>query len=228
VHTTAQGGNELGVKTISPNTVVDLAYGATLDNISPELPLREVKEIIDTLIRDRGMLKGLASSAMRTEKAAPESGYALEIRNKPLKEHRENMIEIYRPYVLESAKRVCIVHNTYSSDKINLKKYKIHWEPGEMQIPANPEEEGNRFTLEIASNVSSPADWYAKKAGVDRKTAIKEVAKRLLENERFTKKKAEPKFDNRFKQEGGENEQVEENQETERPEVPSPSDETEK
>jgi hypothetical protein len=204
VHTMAEGGSELGVKVIAPNKVVDIPYGASLENVAPDLPLRETKEVADMLIKDSCMLEGLASSVLRTEHAAPESGYSLEIRNKPLKEHRENMIEIYRPFVLESAKRTAIVWNTYNpGEKIDLSKFKIHWEPGDMQIPTNPDEEGNQFALEITHNVSSAVDWYMKKTGVDRKTAKKEIAKRLLENERFTKKENKempPNMDNRLKE----------------------------
>ena len=119
-HTKAENGTDLGVQVMFPNTIADLVAGARLENIATNLPINDVWNYYKELIGQASLLRGLPSYAVRADSGGPESGYALKVRSRPLTEHRENMIEIYRPYVIESVFRAAVVHNTYADYQVPL------------------------------------------------------------------------------------------------------------
>ncbi|MBW2122946.1 MAG: hypothetical protein JRH07_14055 [Deltaproteobacteria bacterium] len=182
VHTMAEGGSELGVKTISPGCVIDIPAGAGLDPKTPTLNITEIWNYTKELMEIRALFGGLSPSAVRADSSAPESGYALKIRNKPIREHRQNLVEIYRPYVEESVYRLCVVHNTYADDKIPIEGLRVKWEPGEIDEIEDPMAVGNQYAAEIEANVSTAADWRAARYDETREEARKAVEKNAEEN----------------------------------------------
>jgi hypothetical protein len=176
VHTMAEGGKELGVKTLGPSQVTDLAPGATLENLATGLPVQEIWTVQQQMIAQRALMRGLPSHAVVASDNAPESGYALTVRNRPLEEHRQDMIDIYRPYVIDSVRRLVIVHNTYQTDKqINLSDVEIVWSPGDLSVPIDPEAQARTLAQEIEMNISTAVDGYMEKYDVDREAAEKAV-----------------------------------------------------
>lgn len=172
VHTKAAGGEDLGVKTIGPNTVVDLENGADLEHVSTDLPIQETFGYVERLMQVDAMLSGLTPSAVRVDANSPESGYALKIRNQPILSHRQNMIDIYYDNVVEFLRRALIVHNTYSEEKIDPNcEYDIVWLPGELETVDDPEAIGRLYAAEIEANVSTPIEWRMERYGEDRETA---------------------------------------------------------
>jgi hypothetical protein len=184
LHKMAENGKPLGLKTLSPSKVVDLEFGAGLENIATNLPITEMWDFVKELVQEEALLGGLSANSLKLEGSAPESGYAQKLRSKPLSEHRANLVEIYRYYVEETGYRARIVHNYYadSSKQIN-EKLRCHWEPGEIDIPSDPEEVGRVYAAEISSNVSTPADWRMVRYDEDKKAAEKAV----MENAEFNK-----------------------------------------
>jgi len=172
VHKMAAAGQELGVKTIGPNTVIDIPDGATLEHLSTDLPIQETFGYVERLMQVDAMLSGLTPSSVRIDSNSPESGYALKIRNQPILSHRANMVDIYYDNVVELLRRALIVHNTYSEEKIDPEaNYDIVWVPGELEAVDDPEAIGRLYAAEIEANVSTPVDWRMERYGEDRETA---------------------------------------------------------
>lgn len=193
VHVMANGGEPLGVKTVDPSTVVDLPNGASLSNMDTNLPISELWEFVKSLNDAKAMLDGLPSSALRDESGAAESGYALKIRNKPLLEHRENMVEIYRPFVEESIRRMIIVHNYYSENKIKFDPdWRIAWTAGELELPTDHAEISTKYTAQIEANVATPIDWRMEEFGEDRKTAEEMVNANAEINKELRQSSSQP------------------------------------
>jgi hypothetical protein len=88
-------------------------------------------------------------------------------------EHREEMVSLYKPKVLDLLRRMVIVHNYYADEKIS--EGTIEWIPGNIEIPQDPQELANRYAAEIAAGVSTAADWYAELNGVSRDRAVRAI-----------------------------------------------------
>ena len=157
--------------TISPGDMIDPgdhepAY------LSPEFTPDPVIAVLNFILRSEAMLDGNSAVAQITEASAPESGYALTIRNLPLAEHRQRMIEIYRPFVEETLRRAIIVWNTYAEENdLPLIIGKPVWNPGKMETPKDPEAEARLWALKISKNVATPVHWRMAETGEDHDTA---------------------------------------------------------
>ncbi len=191
VHTMAENGQPLNVKTLGPSQVLDLVAGETLENVDTNLPVEETFDFYQELAEVKAMLSGLPSTSMRKESGAPETGYAIKLRNKPLQEHREEMLTYQLPAAEESVYRALVVSNTYAKDKIKgLEKYRVKIDPGEMDIEEEPEAEGRRLAAEIESDVSTPVDWRMVRYREDREQAEAAVEENVKYNQERSKSRA--------------------------------------
>ena len=154
---------------------------------SPEFDPEPVRAMWDYLLRMDSALDGNSPIAMLTE-GGPESGYALKIRNLPLTEHRQNMIEVYRPHVIETMRRAIMVWNTYAPEYgLATIEGEPCWEPGQIEPPRDEEADARVWQLKIQKNVSTAVDWRMSETGEDREMA--EAA--IRENAELNKELAE-------------------------------------
>jgi hypothetical protein len=180
-HTKAENGADLGVKTISPSTVVDLMPGARLENVSTNLPIGETLDAISQIIKQDGLLRNLPSQLVSADTQQADSGAALKMRMRPLLEHRENMIEIYKPNVEMLLRKMITVHNSYSSDQIPT-GLKPVWNPGEIKIEDDQSVTASTYAAEILAGVSTAADWRQERYGETREVAEMAVDENIKVN----------------------------------------------
>ncbi len=192
VHVMGENGKELGIEKLSPSKVVDLPPGASLEIVTPSLNVTQVWEFAKEIMDTDALMRGLPSHAVRPN-TAPEAAYALEIRSRPLTEARKETIPVYEPYLLESVRRLIIVHNTYAeeADKIN-KELTVGWSHGDIEYPQNPETVGNTFAAEILADVSTPVDWRMERYNEDRDSATTAVEENAEFNKNQSKAGAQP------------------------------------
>lgn len=191
-HVMAENGKELGVKTISPSSVVDMPYGSTLQHLSTNLPISETWEVYKDVIATNALLRGLPSNAVRAESGSPDSGYALKIKSKALTEHRENLVGVYQPQVVDTLRRTIIVHNTYApQDKQIDPSLTVVWVPGELDFGNDATQIGEIYSAEVAANVSTAADWRAERYGEDKAKAEEAVKANMEFNTSLTKQPEE-------------------------------------
>lgn len=119
------------------------------------------------------------SSGVIKEEGSVESGLALAIKRQPLYEYRQDMIEIYRPHVIETLKRAIMVHNTYSEDKIIGVPC---WEPGDVVDTQDKDAEAKMWILKIEKNLATPVDWLMAETGMDREQAEERIKQNVEEN----------------------------------------------
>lgn len=114
----------------------------------------------------------------------PASGYAYQMQQLPLTEHRENMFEIYRPQVLDTLDKIVSVHNHFARDAgmplVNI-DLKIGFEFGDIDPPVDREAQSRVWQVAIGNNVASIADWRMDMFDEDRETA----ELKILENKAF-------------------------------------------
>ena len=159
--------------TISPGDMID-GGGFKPAYLSPEYTPQPVVDTWNLMLRMEAMLDGNSAVAQITESSAPESGYALTIRNLPLAEHRMRMVEIYRPFVEETLRRAIIVYNTYAKEAgsgLTPIVGKPVWNPGKMEAPKDPEADARLWALKISKNVATAIDWRMAETGEDHDTA---------------------------------------------------------
>lgn len=172
---------------IAPNEVLILPSGATVGQMSNNMPITEIHESIKALIGLDLMLAVGSASAIR--EGGTESGYAIKLRNRKIIEHRQDMIEIYRPKVVELVRKICIVHNTYNqANPINITNAQINWVPGDTEISQDDDALGLRYSQEIINNVSTAIDWRMERYGEDRRTAEAAVRANKIINDEISKR----------------------------------------
>jgi hypothetical protein len=163
-----------GTKVIGPSEVIELGPGCRLDNLESTLPIADVSALLQDLIKMNALMSGLASSSVQFDQSAPESGYAKKLQDRPLLEHRENSIEIYRPSVEEQVYRLLIVHNTYAepADRVNLSDVEsVSWTPGDVDLSISPKELDDVYSVEVLQGVASKLEWRMARTGEGREEA---------------------------------------------------------
>ena len=90
---------------------------------------------------------------------APESGYALKIKNLPLEKIVEGQIKLYRWHEKDLAEKTRIINNyQFKNAKINEKAvFKIDF--AEPVYPENPEDTRKQWTFDIQMGAKSAADY---------------------------------------------------------------------
>lgn len=189
VHTMGDGAQEFGNHTLSPGRVYDLQPGASLANVAPELKCSEVWEFWKSIVDASDKLENLSASVIQRDDAAPESGRALKIREKPQMDERKDMIGIYQEQVEEFLYRLCVVHNAHCepSKRINLDRCWPRWNAGEPEIPSDPQEVIDVAMKEKTMQAATAVDYLMAKQGLDRD----EAEKLVRENAEFNRALAE-------------------------------------
>ena len=163
-HTPAGEGVDIqavipGMRVSGPGHPEELPPGVDKQYIAPDLPLKEVTDILMLLTDLDGRLRGLPSTVASEIKTAQGlSGIALKIRDLPLTRHIKKMQEVYAPQVCETLRRAIIVHDTYATDKIG--EYNVGWEPGDFEEISDAEAKTRRDMLLISKDVKTPIDLY--------------------------------------------------------------------
>jgi hypothetical protein len=143
----------------------------------------EVLDVWNKLI-DMGVEMDIGTSAgVLQEKGGSESGLSVQVKRQPLQEHRQDMIEIYRPLVEDTLTRAIMVWNLYCDDglKQGEPSRKIVgnpcWEPGDIVDVQDKEAEGRSWAVKIENNTATPIDQLMNETGMDEKQAIARIEK---------------------------------------------------
>lgn len=148
---------------------------------------RPAMDLWGTLADLEAKIGGGVPVSVFKESGAPESGYALRIRNLPLEEHRAEMISVLRHHVEETLYRACVVWNAYNQDKIDLSQYSPSWVPGS---PKPPEDESTAATTHAAmveAGIESKIEWRMAVMGEsedEARRAIEKIEQEKGRNER--------------------------------------------
>lgn len=199
-------GSPPPMRPLNPRKVVDLPKGLDLEFRSPDLDIEQVSSFWQFMVKLESLIDGQSPTALRVEGREAASGYALEIENMPLKEHVARLRPIMVPYAEETARRLIIVHNTYAPEHgldTVADGYTPRVEPGEIQVPVNPEEQGRVYAAEIAADVSTPVDWRMARYDETREAATASVAA----NTAYNKEQASlsmPEINPAFREDPGE------------------------
>jgi hypothetical protein len=179
--------------TVSAREMLDLPEGTTYKPIPTDFDPNLALGALTTLVSLGCLVQGQNPQTVLKEGAPPESGRALILRDKEMFEDRDDQIEIQRPQIEETGRRVIIVHNTYAQGEngkpIDLKKYRVRWEPGEVQMPIDPGEVSARYQAEIPAGVSTAVDWRMERYGESKEEAAEKVKANLEENRKANEAK---------------------------------------
>jgi len=167
---------ELGVRTIGPGEVLEIANDESLEPIEVNMPIDQVWQVLEKLVEADGRLDGQASSILRQNDTAPASGTSLEIQNRPQTEDRTEQIGFIHEDVEELMRRLIIVHNAHcdAGEEISLDLTPC-WKPGDPKIPTDDEADQRKDTADINLNVMSVVDRRMKEFHEDRETATAAV-----------------------------------------------------
>jgi hypothetical protein len=131
---------------------------------------------------DMGVEMDIGTSAgVLQEKGGAESGLSVQVKRQPLYEHRQDMIEIYRPLVEDTLTRAIMVWNLYCDEGNEGESKKITgypvWEPGDVVDTQDKEAEGRQWALKIENNTATPIDQLMNETGMDEQQAINRIEK---------------------------------------------------
>jgi hypothetical protein len=172
----ANDPEELGVRTIGPGEVLEIANDESLEPIEVNLPIDKVWGVLEKLVEADGRLNGQAASILRQNDTHPASGTSLEIQNRPQTADRKKQIGFIFEDVIELLRRIIIVHNAHCEDGKEISE-KLHpcWKPGDPKPPTDDEADQRKDKEDIALNVASAVDRRMKEFHEDRETAKKAV-----------------------------------------------------
>jgi hypothetical protein len=147
----------------------------------PEYDAKQIQEVWNGICDMAIQMDVGTSSGVIQEQGGPESGIAVAIKRQPLYEYRQDMIEIYRPHVIETLKRAVMVHNTYcdAGDRIDGVPC---WEPGDVVDVQDKDAEAKMWVLKIEKNIATPVDWLMHESGMDREQAEERIKANVEEN----------------------------------------------
>lgn len=174
----APSGNPPAVAVMGPGTTIDGGeYRPAFAH--PEYDGKQVlgiwKDIIDTAVQmDIGTSTGVVQ-----EDAAAESGLSVQIKRQPLYEYRRDMIDIYRPYVLETLRRAIIVHNYYAETEADEIRGTPCWEPGDIVDVQDKDAEARQWAIKIETGAATVVDQVMHETGMDEKQALTKVVENL-------------------------------------------------
>lgn len=124
------------------------------------------------------------SSGVMQEAGGAESGISVAIKRQPLYEYRQDIIEIYRPHVIETLKRAVMVHNAYCEPSERITGTPC-WEPGDVVDVQDKDAEAQLWILKIEKNIATPVDWLMHETGMDREQAEARIQENVDENKRL-------------------------------------------
>lgn len=111
------------------------------------------------------------SAGVIQESGGSESGLSVQIKRQPLYEHRQDMIEVYRPFVEDTLKRAIMVWNQYAGDEYQIVG-SPKWIPGDIVDVQDKEAEGRQWALKIENNTATPIDQLMYETGMSKEQAI--------------------------------------------------------
>jgi len=195
IHTAGNDNKDMTTEAIHAGSILQLAQGATLNFPTSNLPIEEVWNFLKAYLEASGRLGKLSASVIQTNVNSEESGRALKIRERQLIEDRENLIGIIHPDVEEAVYRAALVHNTHCepSKKIkSLEKYRVKWEPGEMDFPVDPKAALDEAEQRIRMNFDTLVSIRMKDTKEDKKTAEAAILDIITTNKKLKELSAPP------------------------------------
>ena len=148
-------------------------------------------ELWAKLVDIESKIAGSAARGLTQDPGAPESGIAKKIENLPLEEHRNELIPIYDPHLVDMIRRALIVQNTYAAEAglvvVDLVKNGIRWVPGNTSIPQDEEQETRIHAARREANVESAIEERMALTGEDEDKAKSAIEKNAKLNKELAK-----------------------------------------
>lgn len=171
------GSRPPSVATLGPGVLVDGGeYRPAFAH--PDFDGKSTLEVWKTLVDLAVQMDVGTSTGVIQESATGESGLSIQIKQAPLAEHRQDTIEIYRPFVVETLRRAIVVHNYYCGEGDEIVGTPS-WEPGDIVEVQDKEAEGRQWATKIERGAATVVDWVMAETGMDEKQALERVVKNL-------------------------------------------------
>lgn len=165
-----------------PARAIELKDGATAEVLSPSPQIASLVELVDQDLKRQAVLHGIPPGAVSLEARAVASGISLQIELRPLMELRQDAIDVYRA-PMKRLWRVCqVVHDGatgVAGPKLGA-DIQARWQPGDVQLPSDPQVELDLAVDRVQNDFSTPAQELARMDGIP----LEEAEKRYQDNQK--------------------------------------------
>ena len=145
--------------TVGPGSFVQLENGSDsgIGFESPEAPIAEVWETIQSIIQQVGIANGLSAHSL-TAKVSDESGISKIVSNQELMEKRRDDIELWRRYEGQLFDLIRIVNNTHNAKKLSDScQFRVDF--ADLRDPDQEISDNSKWQQLIDAGQASPIDW---------------------------------------------------------------------
>jgi len=139
--------------------------------VSPQAPIGEVWEVIQSLIQQVGIANGLSAHSL-TAKVSEESGLSKIVSNQELMEKRQDDIELWRRYEGQLFELTRTVWNAHNPGRKISDKAQFRIDFADLRDPSQEVEDASKWQLLIDAGQASPIDWaISRNPDLDREQA---------------------------------------------------------